>query len=183
MKEDVSLIDLFLVFSKIGAFTIGGGYAMIPVIEKEVAERGWIPGKDIPEIVVLAQSAPGLLAVNMSIYAGYRIRGVKGSIAATLGAVMPSFLVILLIAAFFTTIKDNPIYIKVFRAVRPVTIALILTPMINMVRKGEKNWWTIALTAGTLLSVAVLSISPVLVILTVLVTATAICLVRKGRDK
>ncbi len=181
MKK-VSLPNLFLVFSKIGAFTIGGGYAMIPIIEQEMAKRGWIPEEEIPEIIVLAQSAPGLLAVNMSIYAGYRIRGVKGSIAATLGAIMPSFVIILLIAAVFTTIRDNPYYIKIFKAVRPVAIALILVPLFRMAGKNS-SWWEWTLTVGTALGVSVLSVSPIVIIASVLVAASCIGLVREGRKR
>ena len=90
-----SLWDMFLVFSKIGAFTIGGGYAMIPLIRDELVKRGWISDEELPDIIALAQSAPGVLAVNMSIFSGYRMRGVKGSIAATIGSVLPSFITIL----------------------------------------------------------------------------------------
>ena len=94
----VSLWNIFAVFSKIGAFTIGGGYAMIPLIQNELGKRGWISEEELPDIIALAQSAPGILAVNVSIFAGYRLRGVKGSITATIGTVLPSFLMILLIA-------------------------------------------------------------------------------------
>ena len=83
-----SLWKIFLVFAKIGAFTIGGGYAMIPLIRDEMVRRGWMTDEELPDIIALAQSAPGVLAVNMSVFAGYRLRGVKGSIAATLGATL-----------------------------------------------------------------------------------------------
>ena len=83
MKEQVSLMEIFGVFAKVGAFTIGGGYAMIPIIQREMNSRGWIGEDELPDIIALAQSAPGVLAVNMSIFAGYKLRGVKGSIAAT----------------------------------------------------------------------------------------------------
>ena len=181
MKK-ASLFDLFIVFAKIGAFTIGGGYAMIPIIEDEMRKRGWIPENEIPDLVVLAQSAPGLLAVNMSIYAGYRIRGVKGSIAATLGAIAPSFIIILLIAMFFSAIKDNPYYIKIFKAVRPVAVALILVPFIRMASKNRR-WWEWFLTIGTAIGVFVLSVSPIIIIASVLVVASWIILAREGRKK
>ena len=96
-----SLWQIFLVFAKIGSFTIGGGYAMIPLISDEIIKRKWLPEEELPDIIALAQSAPGVLAVNMAIFTGYKIRGVKGSIAATLGSVLPSFLIILLIAMLF----------------------------------------------------------------------------------
>ena len=98
----VSLWQIFLVFAKIGSFTIGGGYAMIPLIRAELVRRGWISEEELPDVIALAQSAPGILAVNMSIFAGYKMRGFKGSVAATLGSSLPSFLIILLIAMLFT---------------------------------------------------------------------------------
>ena len=103
----VSLWQIFGVFAKIGTFTIGGGYAMIPIIENELKRRNWVNPEEIDDVVVLAQSAPGLLAVNMAIFSGYKIRGLKGSIAATVGAVLPSFIIILAIAMAFTSFKNN----------------------------------------------------------------------------
>ena len=137
--EQVSLFKLFTVFLKIGAFTIGGGYAMIPVIENEMNRRGWIAKEDIDDIVVLAQSAPGLLAVNMAIFTGHRLRGMKGSLAATLGSILPSFVIILLIAMVFTNFQDNEIVVRIFTAIRPVSVALILVPAVKMMQRGCKT--------------------------------------------
>ena len=107
-KGTVSLWRIVAVFAKIGAFTIGGGYAMIPLIEAEMRRRNWISEEDMPDIIVLAQSAPGILAVNMAIYSGYRLRGIKGALAASLGAVLPSFVIILAIAMVFSEWKELP---------------------------------------------------------------------------
>ena len=112
-----SLWQIFLTFAKIGSFTIGGGYAMIPLIRDELLKKGWLTEEELPDIIALAQSAPGVLAVNMSIFAGYKMRGFKGSLAATLGSVLPSFLIILLIAMLFTGYKDNPVVIKIFKGI------------------------------------------------------------------
>ena len=169
MRKDVSLWQLFAVFAKIGAFTIGGGYAMIPIIERELGRRGWIPEEELPDIVALSQSAPGVMAVNISIFAGYRLRGVKGSIAATLGSVTPSFLIILAIAAFFSAFRDNPWVEKAFRGIRPVVVALIAVPMVNMARKACTTWWKWLIAAVTLLLVAFLGISPIYILLVVIV--------------
>ena len=167
-----SLWQIFLVFAKIGSFTIGGGYAMIPLISDEIIKRKWLPEEDLPDIIALAQSAPGVLAVNMAIFTGYKIRGVKGSIAATLGSVLPSFLIILLIAMLFTNYKDNPVVIKIFKGIRPVVVSLILVPMIKMARKGNKTWWAWAISALTLIMVAFLNFSPIYILLVVIVSAT-----------
>ena len=170
-KEKVSLWQIFAVFAKIGAFTIGGGYAMIPIIQDEMSRRGWISDEELPDIVALSQSAPGVMAVNISIFAGYRLRGVKGSIAATLGSITPSFCIILAIAMLFTAFKDNPWVVKAFKGIRPVVIALIAVPMIRMARKCCKSWWAWLLAVGALLLVALLNVSPIYIILCVIVTA------------
>ena len=171
------------VFAKIGTFTIGGGYAMIPVIEREMKERGWIEEEEIEDVVVLAQSAPGLLAVNMAIFAGYKIRGLKGSIAATLGAVIPSFVIILLIAMAFTSFKDNVFIQKFFQGLRPVAIALIVVPAVNMARKGCKKWWQWLLMLATLFLVAFLKVSAIWVLLSIMVISIAITMAAEGRRK
>ena len=88
---------------------------MIPLIKDELVKRGWLSEEELPDIIALAQSAPGVLAVNMSIFAGHRLRGVKGSIAATLGSVLPAFLTILLIAMLFKGYQDNPVVIRIFK--------------------------------------------------------------------
>ena len=183
MEERVSLGRLFLVFSKIGAFTIGGGYAMIPIIEREMKRRRWIPEEELPDIVALSQSAPGLLAVNISIFAGYRLRGVKGSIAATLGSILPSFLIILLIATVFTTFKDNPVVQRVFMGIRPAVIALIAVPMLNMARRCNKTWWAWLISLLSLAGVAFLNFSPIYILLVTLVLAVAVTYYNERRRR
>lgn len=179
--QKVSLWQLFLVFAKIGTFTIGGGYVMIPLIQKELSSRKWVEGDELDDVVVLAQSAPGLLAVNMAIYSGYKVAGLKGSIAATLGAVLPSFLIILLIAAFFTNFKDNEIVRRIFQGVRPVAVSLILVPAINMARQGCKKLWAWLLCFATLFCVAFLKVSPIWIIICVIACACGISAINKDR--
>lgn len=140
-KEEVSLWQIFTVFAKIGAFTIGGGYAMIPLIRDEMIKRDWMTDEELPDIIAMAQSAPGVLAVNMSIFVGHKLHGVKGSVVATLGSVLPSFITILLIAMIFTNFRDNPVVERIFKGIRPVVVSLIAVPMINMARKNNKTWW------------------------------------------
>ncbi|MBR6306745.1 MAG: chromate transporter [Bacteroidales bacterium] len=165
----MSLWEIFTVFAKIGAFTIGGGYAMIPVIQAEMSKRGWISDDELPDIVALSQSAPGVMAVNISIFAGHKLRGIKGSIAATLGSILPSFLAILAIAVFFTAFKDNPWVERAFRGIRPVVISLIAVPMVNMAKKACRSWWAWLLAIGSLVLVAFLNVSPIYIILCVLI--------------
>ena len=158
-----------MVFAKIGAVTIGGGYAMIPLIQAEMSRRGWISDDELPDIVALSQSAPGVMAVNISIFAGHKLRGFKGSVVATLGSITPSFLIILGIAMFFTAFRDNPWVERAFKGIRPVVVALIAVPTVNMARKCCTTWWKWALAIGSLLLVAFLNVSPIYIILCVLV--------------
>lgn len=178
----VSLWKIFTVFAKIGAFTIGGGYAMIPIIQSEMDKHGWISSEELPDIIALSQSAPGIMAVNISIFAGYKIRGVKGSIAATLGSILPSFLIILLIAMVFTNFKDNPIVIKIFKGIRPVVVSLIAVPMINMAKKSNTTWWSWVISIVTLVMVAFLEISPIYILLVLIVAAFCITWLREKKE-
>ena len=125
--------EAFKIFFKIGAFTIGGGYAMVPLIEDEVVnKKKWIEQDDFLDLLAIAQSAPGILAVNIAIFVGYRLRGVKGSLVTSLGSILPSFLMILAIALFFSAYKDNPYVEKVFKGIRPAVVALIAAPVFRM---------------------------------------------------
>lgn len=179
----VSYLQIFYIFSKIGAFTIGGGYAMLPLIKQEIVSRGWMQDEDFTDIIALAQAAPGLLAVNISIFTGYRLRGVKGSIVATLGSILPSFVIMLAIAAVFTGYRDNPIVIKMFKGIRPVIVALIAVPMIQMAKKGNKEWWSWCIMTAALIPVAFLNISPIYILLVVIVASASVSVWREKRRK
>lgn len=165
MEKNVSLWQIFTVFAKIGAFTIGGGYAMIPIIQAEMSRRGWISDDDLPDIVALSQSAPGVLAVNISIFAGHRLRGVKGSIAATLGSITPSFLIILAIAIFFHQFEDNKVIAAMFKGIRPAVVALIAVPTFNLGRRARLNMFTIWIPIVSALLIWLLGISPIWIII------------------
>ena len=100
-------LTLFLTFLKIGVGTIGGGYAMLPLIQREVVDRGWLSKEDFIDLFSVAQSLPGIFAVNISIFVGYKLKKSMGSVVCALGTILPSFLIILLIATFFTRVQDN----------------------------------------------------------------------------
>lgn len=165
----VPLRQIFGVFAKIGAFTIGGGYAMISLIQNEIVSRKWLGEEEFTELITLSQTAPGLLAVNISIFTGFRLRGVKGSIVATLASILPPFLIILAIAMVFSGFKDNPVVIRVFKGIRPAVVALILVPMINMARKSDDTWWKRGLSAAVLVLAGFLEVSPIYILLCVIV--------------
>ncbi len=182
-NQKTSLWQIFGVFAKIGAFTIGGGYAMISLIQNEIVRRGWLSEDDFSELITLAQTAPGLLAVNISIFTGFRLRGVRGSIVATLASILPSFLIILAIAMAFSGFQDNPVVIRIFKGIRPVVVALILVPMINMARKSDDTWWKWCLSAVVLALVGFLGVSPIYILLCVIVIFLGISVYREKRMK
>jgi chromate transporter len=127
--------SLFWSFMKIGVFTLGGGYAMLPLIEREVIDRhGWVPREKFLELITLAQSAPGPVSLNVAVFVGYTKRGFAGAIAAVLGVVVPSFVIILLIATFFSDVKDNRVVEAVFKGIRPAVVALILAPVVGLAK-------------------------------------------------
>lgn len=168
----IMLFDLFITFFKIGLFTIGGGYAMIPLLQREVVEsKGWLSNEDFLDLMAIAQSAPGVFVVNMSIFVGYRMRGKRGSVACALGAAMPSIIIILAIALFVGNYKDNPVVENVFKGIRPAVIALILTPTIRLASKAGLNKWNWWVPVATALLIWWMGVSPVWIILAAIVGA------------
>ena len=114
------LTTIFVSFLKIGMFTFGGGYAMLPLIERElITKRKWIEQKEFLDLLTLAQSVPGPIAVNTAVFVGYKVRGLRGAAAALLGTVTPSFVIILVIAIFFAGIRQNPVVDAAFKGMRP----------------------------------------------------------------
>ncbi len=162
----VNLLQIWLVFLKIGAFTIGGAYAMIPLIRREICEkREWISDDEFLDGLAAAQSCPGPIAINLSIYVGYHLRRGKGMAAAVLGTVIPSFVSIVLIAALFNHYADLPLVQKAFRALRPAVVALIAVPLAQMVRSAKLNLSNAWIPLLAMLLVGFAGISPVWLIL------------------
>lgn len=139
-------VRLFLTFFKIGAFTFGGGWAMISIIEKEIVDKNhWIEREEFLDLLAVAQSLPGILAVNISVAVGDKLRGMRGSVAAALGTILPSFMIILCIAIFLTPdlIKNNPTLAAIFKGIRPAVVALIIAPVISSARAAKIGLKTI----------------------------------------
>lgn len=137
---------LFITFFKIGAFTFGGGWAMISIIEKEIVDKHhWLERNEFLDLLAVAQSLPGILAVNISVAVGDKLKGTRGSIAAAIGTILPSFMMILCIAIFLTPdlIKNNTIISSIFKGIRPAVVALIIAPVITSARAAGINWRTI----------------------------------------
>lgn len=158
--------EIFYSFFKIGAFTIGGGYAMIPLIEKEVVDKKqWINREDFLDMLALSQSAPGPIAINTAVFVGYKMAGIPGMIFAVLGSVLPSFLIILIIASFFVGIKDNAAVERVFNGIRPAVVALIAAPVIRLGKAAKINKKTIIIPIVVAVLVAFAKVTPIIIII------------------
>ena len=144
--------ESFKTFFKIGIFTLGGGYAMIPLIEEEVVNRKqWVRKEEMLDLIAIAQSCPGVFAINIAIFIGYKLRKVRGALATTLGTALPSFLIILLIA--------------MFRGIRPAVVALIAVPTFNLGKRAELNKFTIWIPIVSALAIWALGVSPIWIII------------------
>ncbi len=184
--------EMFWTFLKIGAFTLGGGYAMIPLIQGEVVEKKhWIDEEEFLNMLALAQSAPGVMAANAAIFIGYKMRGWKGVIATLLGSILPSFVAILLIATVFTRYRELPAVEAVFKGIRPAVVALIAAPLWKMLApltpplKGEVKqkkshwetaflWLLLLIPVGVALLIWLCDISAIWIILLTIVAAVCI---------
>lgn len=160
----------FKTFLKIGAFTLGGGYAMIPIIEAEVVERyKWLSREEFADIIAVAQSCPGALAINMSVFIGYRLRRLPGAVCTCLATALPSFLIILLIALFFHRFQDVPWVAAMFRGIRPAVVALIAVPTFNLAKNakiGMSNCW---IPVVSTIAIWALHVNPVFIILAAII--------------
>ena len=161
------LLEIFAVFFKIGLFTIGGGYAMLPIIQKEVVEtKGWMDDEEFLDALSLTNSLPGPLAINAATFVGYRVCKVKGALAAVLGAASPSVIIILAVAMVFSHLTEYPVVQHIFNGIRPAVVALILYAVIKLAKSAKiKEYfnWLIALAA--LGAIAVLGLHPIVVVI------------------
>ncbi len=161
-----SLWTLFLTFSHIGLFTIGGGYAMIPLIQRKVVEeKKWVSDEELVDLMAVAQSCPGIFAVNISIFIGYKLRKTPGAIISTLGTCLPSFLIILAIALFFQQYRENIYVEKIFRGIRPAVVALIAAPVFRMAKTAKITRYNMWIPVMAALAIWLLGVSPIYVIL------------------
>ena len=179
----ISLWQIFLVFAKIGAFTIGGGIPMIAAIKSELVERKWLKDEDFIDIITLAQTAPGLFAANIAILTGNKLRGTKGSVVATVASCLPPFLIILLVAMFFTGFKDNEYVIRAFKGIRPVVVALIGVPMIDMIKATKMRWWSWVIVTASMTLVCFMKVSPIYILICVIVIALAMAYYNEKRRR
>ncbi|MDZ4122104.1 MAG: chromate transporter, partial [Candidatus Cloacimonadaceae bacterium] len=163
-------LKIFISFLKIGAFTIGGAYAMIPLIRREVVQRKqWMGDQDFLDGLAAAQSCPGPIAINISIYVGYHVKKTSGMLVAALGTLLPSLVVILVIASFFDRISELEAVRRIFHALKPAVTALIAVPVIQMSKSGGISVYNIWLPISAAIAVGILQINPIyLIVLTIL---------------
>lgn len=160
------LFKMFKTFFKIGTFTIGGGYAMIPIIQEEIVDKNkWIEEDEFLDVIAISQGSPGPIAVNVSIFLGYRLKGIKGALTCMLGTALPSFLIILLIATVFFQFRNNPIVEEMFMGIRPAVVALISSAVYKMGKKMDLSNMKILIPIATTLIIVFTNISPIYLIL------------------
>jgi len=157
---------LFTTFFKIGIFTLGGGYAMIPLIEEEVVnKKQWASKEELLDLIAIAQSCPGVFAINIAIFIGYKLRKVKGAVATAFGTALPSFLIILAIAIFFAAFKENKVIAAMFRGIRPAVVALIAVPTFRMAQQAKIGWTNCWIPVVSALAIWLLGVSPIYIII------------------
>ena len=166
-EERKKLLDLFLIFLKLGTFTFGGGFAMIPLIEEEIVhKKKWADQQEIIDVFAVAQSIPGAIAINSATFIGYKIAGRKGAIVATIGVVMPSVFIITLIASVFSRFQDNEMVQAAFLGIRSCVVALIVSATLSMGKKVVIDKLTLILTILTGVGILALNLHPIITIIT-----------------
>ena len=159
-------LESFSTFFRIGLFTLGGGYAMIPLIEEEVVnKKKWVSKEEMLDLIAIAQSCPGVFAINIATFIGYKLNKVRGAIATALGTALPSFLIILAIAIFFKQFEDNKVVAAIFRGIRPAVVALIAVPTFRLGQRAKLNWFTIWIPVVCALAIWALGVSPIYIII------------------
>ena len=155
--------ELYSSFFKIGLFTFGGGYAMISIIQQEViTSRGWMEEQEFLDLLTLAQSAPGPISLNTAVFVGYKMYGYRGALSALAGVITPSFVIMLLVALFFSQIRNNAVIDAAFKGIRPVVVALMFAPIIGFT-KGLRGI-VIAISAAIALAIWHIGLSPIYIL-------------------
>jgi len=177
------VISLFLVFAKIGLIGFGGGYSILTIIQRELTQRGWISLQEFSDIAAISQITPGPIAVNAATYVGYRIGGFWGSVAATVGVSVPSFVLVILVARFILKFRTSKVVESCIKGIRPVTVAFIasaaiffaIESFINLEAPLYVNWGPFAIFLGAVLAAAFTKINVILIALMAMVAGLILC--------
>lgn len=160
------LLKFFLTCNKIGAFTLGGGYAMIPIMQQEFVDKNhWLDKQEFMDIMVVAQTTPGIFSIDIASHIGYKLKGVWGGIVGAFGIALPSIIAIILIALFFHSFRSNPWVEKFFKGVRPAVVALIAAPCFNMAKTAHISRYNFWIPIVSCVLIAWMGVSPIWVIL------------------
>lgn len=159
------LLHLFLIFTKIGIFTIGGGYAVIPLIEKDLVQKKWLSNEEFYELIAITESLPGVFATNIAALVGYKIAGVKGALIAGLATIIAPFILLLIIAIFLAKFQQNIYVAKAFKALRPIVVALIAAPCYTAIKANNMTLKTLILPCVALSLMFFFGLSPIWIIL------------------
>ena len=165
-EKKTSLWTLFITFAKVGVMTFGGGYAMLPILEREVVKNhNWTTSEQMLDYYAIGQCTPGIIAVNVSTFIGYKTRGILGAIVATFGMVFPSLVIITALASVLKMFQDNVYVKKAFAGIRIAVCALMVTAVIGLVRKAVSNIPTAIVAVAALLLQMLLGVSPVIIVI------------------
>ncbi|MDD4079816.1 MAG: chromate transporter [Eubacteriales bacterium] len=163
MKE---LLEIYLLFFKMGSVTFGGGYSMLPILRREIVEkRAWLTEEQVMDFFAVSQTLPGLIASNVSVFIGYQRRKTPGAIAAALGVVTPSIIIITLIASLMQDFQNNPVVRHAFKGIAICVCALILDAVISMWKRGVKDWVGVLITVTVFTLAVFTQVSPVWLVL------------------
>ena len=181
MKE---LWDLFLAFARIGGFTFGGGYAMLPMLQKEVVEKHkWVTEDEVLDYFAIGQCTPGIIMVNTATFIGYKQKGIAGAIAATIGSVFPSVCIVMLISAVLQNFAEFPVVQHAFAGIRVVVCVLIFQATTGMWKKSVKDKLGILLVAAAFIASVWLDVTPVCIVIAAAVIGIVVSLKREGAKK
>ncbi len=175
-------LDLFFTFARIGACTFGGGYAMLPILQREIVDkRGWATEDELMDYYAIGQCTPGVIAVNTSTFIGYKTHGLPGAVAATAGMISPSLVIIIIIAAFIQQFAHLEIVQNAFAGIRIAVCALVLQSVWKMAKKGVVDVPTAVILVITFIAVAFLGISPVTMVVVAAAAGILVNLIRRRR--
>jgi len=178
------IFNMFITFFKIGIFTFGGGYVMVAIIVDEVVDKKkWLTNDEMMDALAIAQATPGSMAVNTSIFIGYKLKGLRGAIVCLLGTVLPAFFIILIVATFFYRVRDNLILIKIFQGVRPAVVGLILSAVYKLMKKANFGYKALLVSIATVVVVVLLKVNPIWTIIGGAGGSVIINKIRRDKEK
>lgn len=175
---------LFLEFLKIGAFTFGGGYAMLPFIkEKIVDKRKWISEQDLLDIITISETTPGPISINVATYVGYKTAGIIGALCATIGTIIAPFFIVIILLTIFQNLQNNIIFQNALLGIRAGAIALIIKVLIDMYKKCDKNLYAYITILISLILLTIFKINSIYIIISYILIRLVLFFIKQGKEK